>query len=130
VWGGHQLANCICNSLAVQLHEIIEKTEAAMAKSATISMRIDSQLKSETETIFQQLGMTTTEAIKIFLTADRNRKGLPFQLQVVSEQASPVEQRKKALDAIMGAYPLMTSSTEFARLKQEEIELEEQKLRQ
>jgi DNA-damage-inducible protein J len=101
-----------------------------MAKSATISMRIDGQLKSETEAIFQQLGMSTTEAIKIFLTAVRNRKGLPFQLQVVSEQPSPLEQRQKALDAIMGAYPLMTSSTEFARLKQEEIELEERKFQQ
>lgn len=98
-----------------------------MAKSATISMRIDGQLKSETETIFQQLGMTTTEAIKIFLTAVRNRKGLPFQVQIVSEQASPLELRKKALDAITGAYPLMTSSADFSGKKQEEIELEERK---
>ena len=98
-----------------------------MAKSATISMRIDCQLKSETETIFQQLGMTTTEAIKIFLSAVRNRKGLPFQVQVVSEQASPLELRKKALDAITGAYPMMTSSADFSCKKQEEIELEERK---
>ena len=101
-----------------------------MEKSATISMRIDCQLKSETEDIFQQLGMTTTEAIKIFLAAVRNRKGLPFQLQVVSEQTSSLEQRKKALDAIVGAYPLVTSSTDFARMKQDEIELEERKFRQ
>jgi len=74
-----------------------------MAKSATISMRIDGQLKSEAETIFQQLGMTTTEAIKIFLTAVRNHKGLPFQLQVAAEQPTSLEQRKNALDAIMGA---------------------------
>jgi len=99
-----------------------------MAKSATISMRIDGQLKSETETIFQQLGLTTTEAIKIFLAAVRNRKGLPFLLQL-SEQTSPLEQRKKALDAITGAYPMVTSSTDFARIKQEEIELEERKFR-
>lgn len=98
-----------------------------MAKSATISMRIDGQLKSETETIFQQLGMTTTEAIKIFLSAVRNRKGLPFQVQVVSEQASPVELRKKALDAITGAYPMMTSSADLSRKKQKEIEIEERK---
>ena len=98
-----------------------------MAKSATISMRIDGQLKSETETIFQQLGMTTTEAIKIFLSAVRNRKGLPFQVQVVSEQASPLELRKKALDAITGAYPMMTSSADLSRKKQEEVELEERK---
>lgn len=100
-----------------------------MAKNATISMRIDDQLKSDAETIFHQLGLTTSEAIKIFFAAVRNRKGLPFQLQVAAEQASPVEQRKNALDAIMGAYPLLSSSSEFARLKQEEIELEERKLR-
>ena len=101
-----------------------------MAKSATISMRIDDQLKSETEAIFQQLGMTTTEAIKIFLAAVRNRKGMPFQLQIASEQVSPVEQRKKALDAIVGAYPMITSSTDFSRMKQEEIDLEERKIHQ
>lgn len=100
-----------------------------MAKNATISMRIDEQLKSEAETIFRQLGLTTSEAIKIFFAAVRNRKGLPFQLQLASEQASPQEQRKKALDAIMGAYPLMTSSAEFSNLKQVEIEIEERKLR-
>lgn len=99
-----------------------------MAKNATISMRIDGQLKSETETIFKQLGLTTTEAIKIFLAAVRNRKGLPFQLQVGTEQASPAEQRKKALDAIVGAYPMLTSSSDFSRAKQEAIDLEERKI--
>jgi len=49
-----------------------------MAKNATISMRIDDQLKSDVETIFHQLGLTTSEAIKIFFAAVRNRKGLPF----------------------------------------------------
>jgi len=101
-----------------------------MAKNATISMRMDAQLKSEVETIFRQLGLTTSEAIKIFFAAVRNRKGLPFQLQLAAEQSSPLAQRKMALDALMGAYPLLTSSSEFARLKQEEIELEERKLRQ
>jgi addiction module RelB/DinJ family antitoxin len=100
-----------------------------MAKNATISMRIDDQLKSDAEAIFHQLGLTTSEAIKIFFAAVRNRKGLPFQLQVAAAQSSPVELRKNALDAIMGAYPLLTSSSEFARLKQEEIELEDGKLR-
>ena len=100
-----------------------------MAKNATISMRIDDQLKSEVETIFHQLGLTTSEAIKIYFAAVRNRKGLPFQLQIASDQVSPQEQREKALDAIMGAYPMMTSSAEFARLKQEEIELEERKFK-
>ena len=98
-----------------------------MPKNATISMRIDDQLKSDVESIFQQLGLTTSEAIKIFFAAVRNRKGLPFQLQVASDQASPVEQRKAALDSIIGAYRLMSSSNGFASEKQSEIELEERK---
>ncbi len=100
-----------------------------MAKNATISMRIDDQLKSEVETIFHQIGLTTSEAIKIFFTAVRNRKGLPFQLQVASDQLSPQAQRKRALDAIMGAYPMMTSSEDFASMKHEEIEIEERKFK-
>lgn len=98
-----------------------------MAKSATISMRIDRQLKSETEAIFQQLGMTTTEAIKIFLTAVRNRRGLPFQPQVAPELIAPAAQRSKALDALVGAYPAMMSSADFSSRKQDEVELEERK---
>lgn len=100
-----------------------------MPKNATISMRIDDQLKSDVETIFHTLGLTTSEAIKIFFAAVRNRKGLPFPLQVASDQVSPAEQRKTALDAIIGAYPLMSSSIDFARINQGEIELEERKFR-
>jgi hypothetical protein len=36
-------------------------------------------------------------------------------------------QGKTALDSIIGAYPLMSSSNDFARMKKEEIELEERK---
>lgn len=101
-----------------------------MAKNASISIRIDDQLKSDVETIFDQIGLTTSEAIKIFFAAVRNRRGLPFQLQAASDSVSPQAQRKMALDTIMGAYPLMTSSEDFARMKQEEIECEERKFKQ
>jgi len=98
-----------------------------MSKNATISMRIDDQLKSDVESIFHKLGLTTSEAIKIFFAAVRNRKGMPFQLQVASDQASPLEQRKTALDSIINAYPMMSSSNDFARMKKDEVEREERK---
>ena len=104
-----------------------------MAKNATINMRIDEELKAEAERIFRKLGLTTTEAIKIFLSAVRNKKGLPFPLQLEERGAampSSVGDRKAALEAIIGKYPNMTSSEEFARQKQEEIEFEERKVRQ
>ena len=98
-----------------------------MAESTTISMRIDWQLKADAETIFQQLGMTTTEGIKIFLAAVRNCKGLPFQVQIASEVPSHIDLRKNALDTIVGVYPMISSSAEFSSRKQEEIECEERK---
>ncbi len=104
-----------------------------MAKNATINMRIDEELKAEAERIFRKLGLTTTEAIKIFLSAVRNKKGLPFPVQLEERgTATPSVggDRKAALDAIMGKYPNMTSSEDFARQKEEDIELEERKMRQ
>lgn len=38
-----------------------------MAKSASISMRVNPQIKAEAESIYGSLGMTLTEAINIFL---------------------------------------------------------------
>ena len=100
-----------------------------MAKNATINMRIDGELKSEAERIFRKLGLTTTEAIKIFLSAVRNKKGLPFPVQLEEARVHESADRKAALDAIIGKYPHMTSSEEFARQKQKEIDIEERKLR-
>jgi len=88
-----------------------------MPKNATITLRIEGELKADSEQIFRRLGLTTTEAIKIFLSAVRNRRGIPF----------PV--RKATLGAIMGKYADITPSEEFARIKQAEIDDEGRKLR-
>lgn len=37
-----------------------------MSKTATITAKIDSILKTEVEDIFRELGITTTEAIDLF----------------------------------------------------------------
>ncbi len=53
-----------------------------MAKSATVRARIEPKLKEEVETLFHQLGLSTTEAINIFYNQVRLRKGLPFNIVV------------------------------------------------
>jgi DNA-damage-inducible protein J len=53
-----------------------------MPKNATITLRIEGELKADLEQIFRRLGLTTTEAIKIFLSAVRNRRGIPFPIQL------------------------------------------------
>ena len=51
-------------------------------KSATVRARIEPKLKAEVETLFKQLGLTTTEAINIFYNQVQLRQGLPFKVVV------------------------------------------------
>jgi addiction module RelB/DinJ family antitoxin len=104
-----------------------------MPRNATITMRIEGGLKSEVENIFRQLGLTTTEAINIFLTAVRNRRGLPFSLQLDAPQpvvsTTDAVIRQAALDRLSGKYQGMSPVDDIIRRKQEEIDQEEQKVR-
>jgi DNA-damage-inducible protein J len=52
-----------------------------MAKSATINMRVNPQVKSDAEAIFSSLGMTLTEAINVFLYKSVMEGGLPFDVR-------------------------------------------------
>ncbi len=52
-----------------------------MAKTASINMRIDPELKEKVENLFSELGLTTTEAIKIFLHQSLLQGGLPFEVK-------------------------------------------------
>jgi DNA-damage-inducible protein J len=51
-------------------------------KSATVRARIAPKLKAEVETLFQQLGLSTTEAINIFYNQVQLRQGLPFSVVI------------------------------------------------
>lgn len=53
-----------------------------MAKEATVRARIDPKLKAEVEQLFQELGLSTTEAITLFYHQVKLRHGLPFDLVV------------------------------------------------
>lgn len=52
-----------------------------MAKTATINMRVDPQVKSDAESIFASLGMTLAEAINVFLHKSLMEGGLPFDVR-------------------------------------------------
>jgi addiction module RelB/DinJ family antitoxin len=97
-----------------------------MPENATITLRIEGELKADSERIFRQPGLTTTEAIKIFLSAVRNRRRIPFPVRLDERRAEKAPRssvdRKATLDAIMGKYTDMTPSEEFARIKQEETD--------
>ena len=53
-----------------------------MAKTTTIRARTNPELKEEVEGILKKLGLNTTEAINIFFSQIRLRRGLPFDVRI------------------------------------------------
>lgn len=51
-------------------------------KKEVVKARIEPSLKRETEVILDDLGMNTTEAIRMFFTQVRLHKGLPFEVRL------------------------------------------------
>ncbi len=56
-----------------------------MSKSASISARIDPKIKQQAEQIFQQLGLTASQAITLFYRQVEMRNGLPFPVEIPNE---------------------------------------------
>lgn len=57
-----------------------------MTKTETIHTRVSPEIKEQAEIIFSKLGLTTSQAIMLFLTASVNYGGLPFELKTPVEE--------------------------------------------
>ncbi len=57
-----------------------------MTKTETVHTRVTHDIKEQAEAIFARIGLTTSQAIMIFLTATVNNKGLPFKLVLPSKE--------------------------------------------
>jgi DNA-damage-inducible protein J len=55
-------------------------------KTEMIHARIDPKLKKSTEAIFSKIGLSTTEAIRLFLTQVKLHKGLPFPVSTPNQE--------------------------------------------
>jgi DNA-damage-inducible protein J len=53
-----------------------------MNKSAMIRARVDPDLKQEAESVFEALGLTTTQAITLFYQQVKWYRGLPFEVRI------------------------------------------------
>ena len=53
-----------------------------MPKTQMIRARVEPNLKQDVETIFKELGLTTTEAINLFYHQVKLWKGLPFEVRL------------------------------------------------
>ena len=62
-----------------------------MAKTASMYIRVDPEIKSDVESIYAQYGMSITDAINVFLYTSRSRGGLPFDLRPSIPNAETLE---------------------------------------
>jgi DNA-damage-inducible protein J len=53
-----------------------------MSKTQTIRARVKPELKRDAEAVLNKLGMTSSEAITLFLTQVKLNKGLPFPVRL------------------------------------------------
>jgi DNA-damage-inducible protein J len=56
-----------------------------MTKSAVVHARIDQETKQATEKVLEALGMTPTEAIRLFYRQIALRKSFPLELHLPNE---------------------------------------------
>lgn len=71
-------------------------------KDAIVRARVRPDLKADAEKVFETLGINTTEAIRMFLSQVRLRRGLPFSVEVPENDDLLVSNstRKAALDSV------------------------------
>ena len=70
-------------------------------KDAIVRARVEPLLKEEAEDVFERLGISTTEAIRMFLTQVKLRRGLPFVVEIPgdSDILLPASSRQATLDS-------------------------------
>jgi len=57
-----------------------------MSLNATVRARVDESLKFNAEHILKEIGLTTSQAINIFLKKVVSEHGIPFELKVPSDR--------------------------------------------
>ena len=64
-----------------------------MNKTATVTVRLDPQVKKNAEAVLKALGLTTSQAVNLFFTQVSLNKGIPFDVHI------PNEATAKAIEA-------------------------------
>lgn len=62
-----------------------------MAKTETVHARVTYDIKKQADEIFSRLGLTTSQAIMLFLTASVNKNGMPFELTLSNNEEQDLE---------------------------------------
>jgi DNA-damage-inducible protein J len=72
-----------------------------MGKTETIRARVEPELKRDAEAVLKKLGLTSSEAITMFLAQVKLTNGLPFPIRVpnkVTKRAITATRARKSLE--------------------------------
>ncbi len=78
---------------------------AYMAKTETVRARVEPELKRDAQAVLSELGLSTSEAITLFLRQVTLRRGLPFAVHI------PNQETRKAIAEVRDGTDLETYTT-------------------
>ena len=84
-----------------------------MAKTSSMYIRIDPEVKADVELIYSQYGMSVTDAINVFLYTSRSIGGLPFDLRPATFNAETLEAMKEGDQIIQSGKSRFESAEEM-----------------
>ena len=70
----------------MSLDNVLQMPHNTRMKTAAVHSRIQPELKEQAETILHRLGLSPTEAIRLFYTQIALRNGLPFDVAIPNEE--------------------------------------------
>ena len=98
-----------------------------MPKTATISLRIEPDIKAQAEAVFSSLGITVTDAINVFLHSSIMEGGFPFQPRRPEYSPETLAALKESDDIINGRIPAKAyhSAAELIREARETLDADD-----
>jgi DNA-damage-inducible protein J len=82
--------------------------EIIMSKTATLTIRLDPVLKTQSEQLLNEMGLTPSQAITLFYKQINFQRRLPFEIQLPHE---PNEETLQAMDDLKTGRNVMTFKT-------------------
>ena len=74
-------------------------------RDEVIHARVQSDVKKETEKVFNIIGLSMSQAINLFLKQVMLKKGMPFQLDSEEKEMNDVEKLAHIINSVDGSEP-------------------------
>ncbi len=83
---GQRTEGAVLNAKNLPLDSVLQMPHSRPMKTAAVHSRIQPEIKEQAETILHRLGLSPTEAIRMFYSQITLRNGLPFDVTIPNEE--------------------------------------------